>query len=231
MPACLGTGRKRTGVGQQTECALREIVCPGDVADVDSHWFANREPQAPGAMCKQERLPLCRGWGSHRTGRAITRRQDCERPRCDGAQAAASLHRIQLFFQPGRQVELGMALPPHLSLGFGSLLIRLHGPHELNRSNRSTFPNSRLSPLQCPIRATRFPRGSGRRFSDCTGTTLAPEQEADNRSGPPSTEQQTEVVKCIYTPITFTSQRAHGARVRGEESRQTASPSTSTRNY
>lgn len=40
------------------ECARRDIVCPRDVPDVDSHWFANREPQAPGAMSKQERLPF-----------------------------------------------------------------------------------------------------------------------------------------------------------------------------
>lgn len=80
--------RTEKGVGQQTECALREIVCPGDVPDVDSHWFANREPQAPGAMCKQERLPLCRGWGSYRTCHGIMRRQNCERPQYDRAQTA-----------------------------------------------------------------------------------------------------------------------------------------------
>lgn len=58
VPACLGTGRKVMGVWQQAECALREIVCPRDVPDVDSHWFANREPQVPGAMSKQKRLPF-----------------------------------------------------------------------------------------------------------------------------------------------------------------------------
>lgn len=100
----------------------------------------------------------------------------------------------------------------------------------VNMSNKSNFPNSSFHPLQYRIWTTRFPRG-GRRFSDWTGTTLAPKQEADNRSDPPYTEQQTEAVKCIYTPITFTSQRAHGARAREEERRQTTSPSRSTRNY
>lgn len=100
----------------------------------------------------------------------------------------------------------------------------------VNMSNKTIFPSSSFHPLQYRIWTTPFPRG-GRRFSDWTGTTLAPKQEADNRSDPPYTEQQTEAVKCIYTPITFTSQRAHGAGARGEERRQTASPSRSTRNY
>lgn len=42
-------------------------------------------------------------------------------------------------------------------------------------------------------------------------------QEADNTSDPPYTEQQTEAVECIYTPITCTSQRAHGAKTRRKE--------------
>lgn len=58
VPICLGNGWKGTGVWQQIECALIEIVCPRHVPDVDSHWFANREPQAPGATSKQECLPF-----------------------------------------------------------------------------------------------------------------------------------------------------------------------------
>lgn len=58
-PAWEPDGKKgRRTFWQETECALREIVCARDVPDVDSHWFANRETQAPGAMSKRERLPF-----------------------------------------------------------------------------------------------------------------------------------------------------------------------------
>lgn len=52
--ACLlGNRTKRDIVWRRPKCRLGEIVCPRDVPDVDSRWFANQELQAPGAMCKQ----------------------------------------------------------------------------------------------------------------------------------------------------------------------------------
>lgn len=59
------------GTGGRHVCIYRRgvrgmIVCPGDVPTVDSHWFANREPQAPGAMSKYERLPRSVRLGNER---------------------------------------------------------------------------------------------------------------------------------------------------------------------
>lgn len=83
-------------------------------------------------------------------------------------------------------------------------------------TSRSPIPTNSFHPLHSNIQTSHFPCG-GRQFSEQTGKTSAMKQEADNTSDPPYTEQQTEAVECIYTPITCTSQRAHGAKTRRKE--------------